>query len=38
MQPPPPGPNTHAHTTGYGVIAQALEQQLPQLTPPTQTR
>jgi hypothetical protein len=27
--PPPPGPNTHANTTGYGVIAQALEQQLP---------
>jgi hypothetical protein len=27
--PPPPGPNTHANTTGYRVIAQALEQQLP---------
>jgi hypothetical protein len=24
-----PGPTTHAGTTGYGVIAQALEQQLP---------
>jgi hypothetical protein len=23
------GPNTHANTTGYGVIAQALGQQLP---------
>jgi hypothetical protein len=27
------GPNTHANTTGYGVIAQAPEQQLP-LTDP----
>jgi hypothetical protein len=25
----PPGPNTYANTTGCGVIAQALEQQLP---------
>ena len=23
---PPPGPDTHANTTGYGVIAQAPEQ------------
>ena len=23
--PPPPGPDTHANTTGYGVIAQAFE-------------
>ena len=29
MHATPPGPNTHANTTGYGVIAQALEQQLP---------
>jgi hypothetical protein len=29
MRATPPGPNTHASTTGYGVIAQALEQQLP---------
>jgi hypothetical protein len=27
--PPPPGPDTHANTTGYGVIAQAFGQQLP---------
>ena len=24
----PPGPSTYANTTGYGVIAQAREQQL----------
>jgi hypothetical protein len=29
MHATPPGPNTHANITGYGVIAQALEQQLP---------
>jgi hypothetical protein len=23
--PPPPGPNTHANTTGYSVIAHAPE-------------
>jgi len=27
--PPPHGPDIHANTTGYGVIAQAFEQQLP---------
>jgi hypothetical protein len=36
--PPPPGLNTHTNTTGYGVIAQAPEQQFPYLTPLTQTR
>jgi hypothetical protein len=25
----PPGPSTHANSTGYGVIAPALERQLP---------
>jgi hypothetical protein len=29
MHATPPGPNTYANTTGYGVIAQAPEQQLP---------
>jgi hypothetical protein len=29
MHDTPPGPNTHANTADYGVIAQALEQQLP---------
>jgi len=32
------GLNTHTNTTGYGVIAQAPEQQFPYLTPLTQTR
>ena len=29
MHATPPGPSTHANTTGYGVIAQAPERQLP---------
>lgn len=36
--PPPPGPDTNVNATGYGVIAQAFEQQLPPPIPPTQTR
>ena len=36
--PPPHGPNTHANATGYGVIVQALKQQVPKPAPPTQTR